>query len=118
MTVHVVLFRPRASLTVEERGRLASVFSDAVRAIPSLRRVQVGTRVTLARAYEAAMRTHYSHAAILEFDDVAGLREYLEHPAHDMLGRLFFEMFEEALIYDFQTIEGAEGVAALVNPEA
>ena len=115
MTVHVVLFRPREHLSPAERGRLAGVFTDAIRGIPSIRRVQVGTRVTLGRAYEAVMRTHYSHAAILEFDDVAGLREYLEHPAHDMLGRLFFEMFEEALIYDFEVQEGAESVAALVN---
>jgi hypothetical protein len=75
----------------------------------------VGTRVLHGRGYEALMRTNYSHAAILEFDDMAGLRGYLEHPAHDALGTLFFEMFEEALMYDFDLKEGPSGVADLLG---
>ena len=58
------------------------------------------------------MRTHYSHAALLEFDDVAGLRAYLEHPAHQELASRFFEAFEEALIYDFEVKDGEAGIAA------
>ena len=115
MIVHVVLFRPRASLPVAERARLGAAFSAALREIPSIRRARVGTRVLHGRGYEALMRTNYSHAAILEFDDVAGLRAYLEHPAHDALGTLFFEMFEEALMYDFALKEGLSGVEALLD---
>lgn len=61
------------------------------------------------------MRTHYSHVAILEFDDVAGLQAYLEHPAHQQLASRFFEAFEEALMYDFELREGEEGIAALAG---
>ena len=53
------------------------------------------------------MRSHYSHAAVLEFDDIAGLRVYLDHPAHAQLASRFFESFEEALIYDYELEQGA-----------
>ena len=116
MIAHVVLFRPRPGLTAAERARLADVFTTALRDIPSIRRSRVGARITHGRPYEALMTTHYSHAAILEFDDVAGLRAYLEHPAHEALGRLFFEAFEEALMYDFTMEDGAEAASSLVRP--
>jgi len=115
---HVVLFRPRATLTEVERARLADAFSTALREIPFIRRARIGERVTHGRPYEALMTTHYSHAAILEFDDVAGLRGYLEHPAHEALGRVFFEAFEEALMYDFSLAEGAEAVSSLQHPHS
>ena len=115
MIAHVVLFRPRATLTPAERARLADVFTTALREIPSIRRSRIGERITHGRPYEALMATHYSHAAILEFDDVAGLRAYLEHPAHEALGRLFFEAFEEALMYDFDLKDGQEGISALAE---
>jgi len=44
-----------------------------------------------------------------------GLRAYLEHPAHEALGTLFFDLFEEALMYDFAVKEGASGVADLLD---
>jgi hypothetical protein len=115
MIAHVVLFRPRATLTTAERERLADAFATALREIPSVRRAQIGERVTHGRPYEALMTTHYSHAAILEFDDIEGLRAYLEHPAHEALGRLFFEAFDEALIYDFTMADGAEAASSLTR---
>ena len=68
------------------------------------------------RPYEALMRSHYPYAAVLEFDDLAGLKAYLEHPAHERLGSLFFEAFEDALMYDFDMQEGAAGLAAALRP--
>ena len=42
-------------------------------------------RVLHGRAYESLMHVDYQYAAVLEFDDSAGLRAYLEHPAHQRL---------------------------------
>jgi hypothetical protein len=116
--VHVVLFRPRADLTAAARDSLAEAVSHAVRSIPSLRRAQVGRRVTHGRPYEASMRADYSHAALFEFDDVAGLRAYLEHPAHEQMARRFFVAFEDALMYDYEMREGAAGIEALREESA
>jgi hypothetical protein len=99
--VHIVLFTPRSTLTPAERQDLADAFAAALNAIPSIRRARVGRRITHGRPYEDLMAVHYEYAAIIEFDDVPGLKAYLEHPAHTRLGSTFFAAFEHALMYDF-----------------
>ena len=111
MIAHVVLFRPRGDLSPAARHALAEAFETALREIPSIRRARVGMRVLHGRAYEALMHVDYQYAAVLEFDDAAGLRAYLEHPAHQRLASQFFEVFEHALMYDFDLKEGTAGLA-------
>jgi len=112
---HIVLFRPRGDLPVGERASLAETFAAALRDIPTIRRAWVGHRFTHGRGYEQLMRVDYEYAALLEFDDAAGLLAYLEHPAHQQLGARFFSAFEDALMYDFELREGQDGIAALVE---
>ena len=88
----------------------------ALRKIPLIRRARVGSRVVHGRGYEALMQVDYQYAAILEFDDTAGLTAYLEHPAHQRLASQFFEVFEQALMYDFDLKEGTAGLTALLLP--
>jgi hypothetical protein len=116
MIAHVVLFTPRQTLSAGERQALADTFAAALVAIPSIRRARVGHRVTHGRpGYEQLMRVHYEYAAIVEFDDRAGLEAYLAHSAHQALGERFFAMFEEALMYDFELEEGAAGIASALE---
>lgn len=114
MITHLVLFRPRPGLSAADRRSLVDAFVRALREIPSIRRARVGRRVTHGRGYEALMRSDYPYVAILEFDDEAGLKAYLDHPAHDALGDRFFATFEEALMYDFDLGEGPEAVERLL----
>ncbi len=113
MLVHLVLFRPRADLSADGRAGLADALAGALRNIPSIRRARIGRRVTHGRQYEQLMRVDYQYAAVLEFDDLAGLKAYLEHPTHDALAARFFAAFEEALMYDFELKEGEEGLRDL-----
>jgi hypothetical protein len=114
MIVHLVLFRPRANLSAQERQLLADAFATAVLEIPTVRRARVGRRLMHGRGYEQLMTARYDYAALLEFDDAAGLLAYLEHPAHQQLGERFFSAFEDALMYDFELEEGKEGIATLL----
>lgn len=107
MIAHVVLFRPRADLASDARASLSEAFETAIREIPSIRRARVGRRVTHGRPYEDLMRVDYQHAAVLEFDDLAGLKAYLAHPAHEQLASRFLSACEDALMYDFELSEGA-----------
>ena len=107
------MFKPRPGLSDEDRRGLVEALTRALGDIPSIRRAHVGQRIFHGRPYEALMRIDYPYAAILEFDDVAGLKAYLEHPSHDALGARFFAAFEEALMYDYELEEGAKGVAAM-----
>ncbi len=52
--------------------------------------------------YESLMSVDYAYAAIFEFDDEAGLRAYLDHPAHHALGELFYSCSTAALAYDYE----------------
>ena len=115
MIAHVVLFKPRADLSSDARRQLAASFEAALKQIPSIRRARVGRRIRHGRGYEALMTVDYQYAAVLEFDDATGLKAYLEHPAHQQLGAQFFEMFEQALMYDFDLAEGT-GVLAEFTP--
>ena len=107
------MFRPRATLSSQERQQLIDAFAAAISKIPTVRRARVGRRFTHGRGYEQLMVAQYDYAALIEFDDAAGLLAYLEHPAHQELGERFFSTFEEALMYDFELREGTEGLATL-----
>ena len=102
MISHVVLFRPRATLTTGERAALIESLKAAVTGIPSIKRTTVGKRMLLNRpGYETQMTEHFEYSAILEFDSEADLRNYLDHPAHTSLGRLLFTTSDAVLAYDF-----------------
>jgi hypothetical protein len=112
---HVVLFRPRAGLSDQDRARLADALRMAIATIPSIRRARFGKRVTHGRpGYEQMMRVDYEYAALLDFEDLAGLQAYLEHPAHETLAGRFFEVLDEGLMYDFDLREGTDGLTTLV----
>ena len=116
MIAHVVLFKPRADLSPDARRQLAASFGATLTQIPSIRRARVGKRLLHGRGYETQMTVDYQYAAVLEFDDAAGLKAYLEHPAHQQLGAQFFDALEQALMYDFDLEEGTTGLAALLLP--
>jgi len=99
---HVVLFRPRATLTTTERATLIEALRAAVSGIPTIKRAAIGKRILLNRpGYETMMAEHFEYSAILDFDSEADLRSYLDHPAHVDLGRLLFTAADAVLAYDF-----------------
>ena len=108
MIRHIVLFRPRPDLSDDERSELAATLRSAIKTIPSVRRARVGRRVTHGRPYEQQMPVDYEYAAMLDFDDLSGLKVYLEHPAHEALATRFFKVLDESLIYDFEFEEGMD----------
>ena len=102
MISHVVLFRPRATLTPAEREQLIMALRCALEGISGIKRVTIGKRLLLNRpGYEALMAEHYEYSAILEFASEADLRAYLDHPAHVELGQRLFSSAEAVLAYDF-----------------
>ena len=102
MISHIVLFRPRASLSAAERNALLSSLQQAIAGIAVIKRSFIGKRILLNRpGYETQMAEHFEYSAILEFDSEADLRSYLDHPAHADLGRRLFASAETVLAYDF-----------------
>jgi hypothetical protein len=116
MLFHVVLFRPRAELDAAARSALVEAFEEALQRIPSIRRFHVGRRVTHGAGYESLMPVSLDHAAIIEFDDLAGLQAYLRHPAHEALGQRFMRSLEASAIFDYQ-MQGGEDLRLLARLE-
>jgi hypothetical protein len=105
MIAHVVLFRPKPALSGSERAQLVDALRKAVTGIPSIKRTIIGKRILLNRpGYETQMAEHYEYSAILEFDSEPDLRAYLDHPAHNELGRLLFTSAQSVLAYDFNCV--------------
>lgn len=108
MIAHVVLFRPKPTLTDAEREALVASLERAVQGIPAIKRARIGRRILLNRSgYETLMAEHYEYSAILEFDNEDDLRAYLDHPAHAELGQRLFMSASAVLAYDFTCAEPA-----------
>ena len=109
MVSHIVLFRPKSSLTNVERQTLIKSLRQAVDGIASIKRAVVGRRILLGRpGYETQMAEHYEYSAILEFDSEADLRAYLDDPHHAELGKLLFTSADAVLAYDFTNVPPRE----------
>ena len=102
MLLHIVLFRPKQDVAAADRAAMFEALKAAASEIPSVRRFQVGARVTHDAAYEKLMLHDFPFAAVVEFDDLSGLQAYLRHPAHERLAALFYVLQEAALAYDYE----------------
>ena len=101
MTVHIVLFRPRADVTDGQREALFEAMRVAARGIPSVRGFRIGQHIAQPIPYVISGFPAFPWVALLEFDDEEGLRAYLAHPLHQSLGAQFNAAAESALIYDY-----------------
>lgn len=113
MIVHVILFRERADVTSLDRETFARAVEQANLTIPSVRRFRIGRRLRHGRRYEEAMQEDFRYAAIIEFDDVDGLKAYLNHPAHGDLARLWAMTSEATLVYDYDLRDVVDAAAVL-----
>ncbi len=114
MIAHIVLFRPKPGLSAEAAQRVLSALSVALAGVPTVRRSSIGRRVMIGRGYEQRMRSDYPYAAVLEFDDISGLKDYLSHPLHDEVGGAVFDAAEDLLVYDFEMSDGSGDLATIV----
>lgn len=113
MIVHVVLFEPRPDLDEDQRQRIFDDLRGSAQAIPSVRRFRIGRRIRHGLpGYEADMIADYSFALVVEFDDLPGLKAYLQHPAHETIGRHFHQATVRALAYDFAMFDAVHADAA------
>jgi hypothetical protein len=106
---HVILFSPRPDLTPEARRELLEALAAASTLIPSIRKFRVGARMKHGLpGYEQMMQDDYGFAAIIEFDDLEGLKTYLAHPSHEAMGRHFGESASRALAYDYSLVDAVD----------
>jgi hypothetical protein len=100
--VHLVLFTPRPDLTESDRATLRATLQHALTEIPAIRSHSVGRRVRLGTTYDRVAPLDFEFLVTIEVDDERALAAYLEHPAHQRLGQLFYETSAVALASDFR----------------
>lgn len=101
MTAHIVLFQPKADVPAAERAGFTASLERACREIPTVRRAVVGKAAAIDAGYARSFGDDgYEYAAVFEFDDRDGLIEYLRHPIHQELGRLFWLVCERTSIVE------------------
>jgi hypothetical protein len=108
MIAHIVLYEMRPDLDPGERERLEHVVRATLQSIPSVRRWMIGQRATFGVSYESLTQPSYEYAAVVEFADATGLRDYLEHPLHSELARLFWSSSARTLVFDYVVAETHE----------
>ena len=116
MIGHMVLYRPKPGLAAADREALVTAIEQALTEIPGIRGSRIGERLTLGRRYDLQNTQDFPFAAFIEFDDEDHLRAYLDHPAHQALGRLFYQTAEAALAFDF-VLRDAKEVRGVLKGE-
>jgi len=98
---HVVLFEPKATITDTDRESFLDAMKTAFQEIPTVARSLVGKRRLIGAGYESKVGDQtYSYVCVAEFEDIAALKTYLEHPLHQRLGQLFWQYCDRTLIVD------------------
>jgi hypothetical protein len=117
MISHVVLFRTHRDLPSHERDGLLTAFERAVRDIPSVRGVRAGRRVLFGAGYERAAPESVEVLVAIDFEDLGGLRDYLEHPVHVELAERFGRACADSMIFDFAGTQEASAIRAVFDAE-
>jgi stress responsive alpha/beta barrel protein len=113
MIAHVVLFSPKPDLSPLDRQALLDALIATSAEIPSIKRFRVGKRVKhWMPGYEQLMRDDYEFVVIVEFDDMEGLKAYLSHASHAVLGRHFTASAARSLAYDYELSDPSKSLIA------
>jgi Stress responsive A/B Barrel Domain len=112
MTSHIVLMKPRPDLSSADRLALVKAFEHAIREVPTVRGVRIGRRILHDAGYEHLAPDSADYLIAIDFDDLDGLKAYLQHPAHETLAVRFNQSISSAFVYDFD-VGGVETLTTL-----
>ena len=107
MIAHLVFFNAKPEATDNQLRSFAKAISEACRQISTIHRVQIGRGVAVDAGYTRSFGDKtYNFAAIFEFTDASALKQYLNHPLHHELGRMFWEMCESTTVIEVELTDG------------
>jgi len=106
MILHVVLYQPKPSATPEELSDLVNALEVVSREVPSIRQVRIGRALDLGFSYSNWSKDQNElNVAVFEFDDLNGLKAYLEHEDHKKLAALFWSTCDRPTIVDVSAVD-------------
>ena len=98
----------------KQKAAIVGHLKSAIAQCPTVRACRVGRRVQHGLpGYEQQMPEDYQFSLILDFDDVEGLKAYLQNPAHAGIGGLFTTAASASLAYDYELVDLASAETLL-----
>ncbi|MEO8481735.1 MAG: Dabb family protein [Acidobacteriota bacterium] len=106
MISHIVLFEPKASMSLPDKRLFAQSVLSVCSRIEFVQRLSIGRRTNVDVGYERSFGDKtYEYSAVLEFETRERLIQYLTNPLHAELGRLFWENCERTVICETESVD-------------
>ncbi|WP_321330789.1 Dabb family protein [uncultured Bacteroides sp.] len=98
MVKHIVLFKLKENVSVNEKLVVMNRFKEAIEALPAeisvIRKIEVGLNINADESWNIAL---YS-----EFDSLDDVNVYATHPAHLTAGKILAEIKESRACVDYE----------------
>lgn len=96
MIRHILLVRFNQSVELSEINRLKDVFASLPSKIEGVLSVEWGENDS-----PEGKNQGYTHSVLMTFVDDKGRQNYLYHPEHDALKKVFRPLLDEIVVFDF-----------------
>ncbi len=98
MVKHIVLFKLKDNISLEEKLTVMKQFKKAIENLPSeisfIRKIEVGFNVNSSEVWDIVLNS--------EFDSLADVKAYAIHPAHLAAGKILAEVKENRACVDYE----------------
>jgi len=95
MIQHIMLWNYKDEVREDERAHIEGELVRLMGKVPGLRALEYGPVV-------GGRNQNFEHCFVMKFDDMAGLAEYAEHPAHVAFAAIFREACAVQVVTDFE----------------
>jgi len=96
MIRHILLIKFQAAATAEDLRGVKDLFLAIPRQVAGVTGVEWGVNDS-----PEGKNAGYTHAVLMTFADEAGRQNYLPHPEHEALKRVFGPLLEDIIVFDY-----------------
>jgi hypothetical protein len=97
---HVVLFKFKKSATKKQVQNVVDEFAKLPKKIDTIIDFEMGTDVSVENLSKG-----FTHGFVVTFNNAAGRKTYLPHPAHKAFVKIVGPVIDEVLVFDYYTTE-------------
>ena len=96
MIRHIILIRFKSTAQINEINELKASFESMPLKVEGVHSVECGLNDS-----PEGKNKGYTHAVLMNFVDEAGRDNYLPHPEHDELKKLFGPILDDLVVFDY-----------------
>ncbi len=96
MIRHIILIKFKATAKISEINELKASFESIPSKVEGVDSVEWGLNNS-----PEGINKDYTHVVLMNFVDDAGRDNYLPHPEHDELKKIFIPLLEDIIVFDY-----------------